>query len=312
MVVAVTRPLTPTRPRPSAGVLAVLAGLALAFVAVLLGPGGSPPLYNGLGFPDEPYRWVDPPAGAPATDRWTPAGGTIAVTDGKSASGSFTSKEQGPQVAYFADPEAFVVPAGTTSVEVDAQGVSVPGPLPQGTTAVSNVYAFTATPVGGTGPVTFAEGRKYLVNLRADTATDRVVLLHRWVGDRWEQRATFQVGTDVYAGTITAFGQYVLLKMAPGAAISVQHSEPSPLPRTSGAPGSPSRSGASPGPAGSASPGGPDAEAAGVVPGRVADEAGVSDATLWWAVGGLALLLAAGLVVLRVLIARRSSGPPPP
>lgn len=307
-----TRTATPTRtrtptPAPShagpnrrAGALVVLIGLLAAFVAVLATPGTTPPLYNGLGFPDEPYRWLEPPPGAPETPEWTPAGGRLEVADGYSTSGSFSSKEQGPQILFFTDPKAFAVPEGATGVDVAARAVPAPGPFPEGTTQVSNVYRFSATPVGASGTLAFDPERKFLLNMRADRATDQVVLLHHWDGSAWVQRATFQVGTEIYAGTVTTLSEYVLLRMTPGAAISVQHSEPSPIPVTpsGSASGSPAPSDGS----------GSAGEQPGVVPGAV--PTGTSTGAVWWVVAVVSALLAGGLVVLRLVLRRRGEDGP--
>ncbi|MFN8074342.1 MAG: hypothetical protein U0Q15_02840 [Kineosporiaceae bacterium] len=271
-----------------AGALAVLVGVLAAFLAVLATPGTTPPLYDGLGFPDEPYRWLQPPPGAPTTPDWTPATGRLDVADGWSQSGSFASAEQGPQVLFFADPKAFAVPAGTTHVDVAARAVPQPGPLPEGTTAVSNTYRFTATPVGGSGELHIDKDRKFLVNLRADKPTDQVVLLHQWDGSRWLQRATFQTGTDIYAGTVQVLGDYVLLRMPPGASISVQHSQPS---------GSPSAGASDSGDAAGEPAAGADADG----------PAPASSGAVWWAVAVVAGLLGGGLVVLRLVLQRRAA-----
>ncbi|MDQ6649765.1 MAG: hypothetical protein M3Z02_06575 [Actinomycetota bacterium] len=78
----------------------LLGALAVLVAAWLLAPGGVP-LYDGVGFPDEPYRYVVPPrADLPRTD--PPTEGRDMVRAADAAGGSEVlaqSREMGPQVA---------------------------------------------------------------------------------------------------------------------------------------------------------------------------------------------------------------------
>ena len=50
-------------------VVRMLVAAALLGLGWLLTPRTAPPLYDGVGFPDEPYRFVVAPAGAPKTTK---------------------------------------------------------------------------------------------------------------------------------------------------------------------------------------------------------------------------------------------------
>lgn len=58
------------------------------------------------------------------------------------------------------------------------------------------------------------------MNLRANKATRDPVVFETWTANRWQQIATQQVGTDVYATGLDAFGQFALVRLEPGAKIT--------------------------------------------------------------------------------------------
>jgi hypothetical protein len=79
----------------------LLLGAAALIAAWVLVPSGVP-LYDGIGFPDEPYRYAQPPAGAKTTARPGDAVGTSAGRNGASTEDlDVMSGEQGPQVEIF-------------------------------------------------------------------------------------------------------------------------------------------------------------------------------------------------------------------
>src|SRR5438105_1065265 len=58
----------------------------------------APPLYDGLGFPDEPYRYLSPPPGAKKTPAPSTAAADFPVTPGVGNYVELASTEVGPQV----------------------------------------------------------------------------------------------------------------------------------------------------------------------------------------------------------------------
>ncbi len=268
----------PRRRPGSAALVLVLAILALA-ATVAARPPHAPPLYDGLGFPDEPYRWVVPPPGSARTAAATAAAATLAISGGATPSGQALSAEQGPQVAVAVQDGVFSVPHGAVSVALRAEPRPVPATPPDRGQVVSNLYQLTATSAGH--PVSLAAGHTLLVNLRAESATDRSVVICRWSGGRWEQVPTEQVGADVYASRLDTLGAVAVVRLDPGVRPTV-----SPVTKAADGQGAVSAAGAVGTPAGAATGGGPAANA------------------LLLGLGGLVVALAGGLLLVR----RRSAG----
>jgi hypothetical protein len=202
------------RPRP-AGLVLVLATLALAGT-VLARPPHAPPLYDGVGFPDEPYRWVVPPQGEQRTRlEATEASMRIPVTGGANAESRAQSNEKGPQVLLTAFAGAFAVPPRASSITVRAVPRAVPDVEPDRGHVVSNLYVITAEAQGG-GPVTLARDYALLLNLRAVRSTTQAVVVCRWTGTGWQQVATERIGVDIYAAWLDTIGPVALVQLDPG------------------------------------------------------------------------------------------------
>ena len=102
----------------------IVVALAILGIGWALAPRSAPPLYDGVGFPDEPYRFVVQPDGAPDTKAATVATGTTQVIGGKAGAIHANSAEQAPQVAFLIPVGRLHAPAGTTQFVM--QGT--PGP----------------------------------------------------------------------------------------------------------------------------------------------------------------------------------------
>lgn len=189
-----------------------------AVVAVLLaagwlvGPGGVP-LYDGLGVPDEPYRFV-PPRGDDARQATT-AQIVLELTAGRNPGGLVAiSAEAGPQVTVYAPPQAFAVPrAGSGQLVVRAEAIALERPSPGGELE-SNVYRLTLT--SNAGPVTLRpEAQPPLITLRGVTPDSPVpvVMQHRTAaGQGWRPLPTRKVGLHSFTADIPGAGEYVLVR----------------------------------------------------------------------------------------------------
>lgn len=255
----------------------VLALVALAGV-VAVRPPHAPPLYDGLGFPDEPYRWISLPPGVTSAAT-QPASTLNAVVDvAATQAQSGFSAEQGPQVAISVSPGALVVPEGTTQVTITATPEAAPPPPPAGA-LTSNLYRWTVT-ADRPGPVTIGPDAPVYINLRADVATTQAVVVQRWTGKAWEQVTTRQVGMDIYAARITDFSPIALIKLDRGLVPSADASA----------------GGATAGATAAATPGA--AAGAGTSPQQQASGSGPG-AGLWIGGGAVVLVLAVGLLLAR-------------
>ncbi len=189
--------------------LARRAGAALVLVAIgrLLSP-TAVPVYDGLGQPDEPYRYVSPPPGAPRTAEPTGGQDSLLVVAGKTAQGlALTSAEAGPQVSLYLPPRALATSG--TKVEVRATPMAPTEP-PKGARFDGNAYEITFS---STGPVTMTpQAALATLSMRATTARQPgPVFEHRTgPGARWTPLPTTRAGLDVYYAAFHAPGQYAL------------------------------------------------------------------------------------------------------
>jgi len=127
-----------------------LVAAAAALGAAWLVAPAAVPLYDGIGFPDEPYRYVDPPAGYRKTPPATralgsvPAGGATSRTPGGGSTGAaaersvstrdigIKSGEYGPQVEMYVAKGSLTGPAGTRGYQISAMPVAPGRPAPAG------------------------------------------------------------------------------------------------------------------------------------------------------------------------------------
>lgn len=207
------RPAGPRR-RPRAGLVLILATVAL-LGTVMVRPPHAPPLYDGVGFPDEPYRWVVPPRGEQrtrlaATDAFT----RIPVAGGVSAEGRAQSDEQGPQIILRTLTGAFTAPAGASSITIRAVPHAVPEVQPNQGHVVSNLYVITAEADGRA--VTLARDYAMFLNMRAVRPTAQAVVVCRWTGDAWQQLATDRIGNDIYIAWLDTIAPVALVQLDPG------------------------------------------------------------------------------------------------
>jgi hypothetical protein len=184
-----------------------LAGLLLVGLGLALSP-DAVPVYDGLGAPDEPYRFVVTPEASPSTAPPTEAVQSSPVVKGRTAYGlTVATAEQGPQFSMFLPIKAFATARGPVQVKVTPQA---PTDAPEGSTVDGNVYLVTVT---GPAPVTrTAAAAIATVYLRSTTARQPgPTMYHRATATgTWEALRTSRGGTDFYAAVYSGPGQYVL------------------------------------------------------------------------------------------------------
>lgn len=179
----------------------------------LVSPAGVP-LYDGVGLPDEPYRFV-PPATASARPA-TAASVRLRVVGGVNDGGLIAnSAEQGPQVSVYAPPQAFATTTAATSLTVSATPVTPTPPEPPGERS-SNSYLLRFVAAGL--PATLRpQAQAPTITMRvADADGPPPLFAYRPApSEPWRALAARAVGADVYTTTVPGAGEYVLVRSAP-------------------------------------------------------------------------------------------------
>jgi hypothetical protein len=195
------------------------AALLVLVAAWLFAPATtSPPLYDGIGFPDEPYRYVEQSPHGPHTP--LPTAATTVV--GRDPEGflpvSAISAEQGPQIKIGMPAGALVASDSCAQVAVEADPYTPPQSA--GNTW-GNAYKVTLScTAGASGPVQVTtateEGNTSFIQLRAPDATQPgPTLAYSPDATTWRTLPTLRIGTDIYQAPMVGAGLYVLLH-APG------------------------------------------------------------------------------------------------
>jgi hypothetical protein len=183
--------------------------LAAALGLVWLTSASPVPLYDGIGFPDEPYRWVPPRGSGPTA---TSAQVELKVAAGSNTGGLIVNtREAGPQASVFAPPHAFLAP-GTAPVVLAIRPVDPVPPLPG--TPVSNVYAMSLT--SSAGPVTIApDAQPPAITMRSTTpGPPQPVFEYRAAaGQPWREIKTRRVGRDIFTALAPGAGEYLLVQL---------------------------------------------------------------------------------------------------
>jgi hypothetical protein len=188
----------------------------VAFVVLACGQGA--PLYDGIGFPDEPYRFVNPPPGYQQHVAPTEARQLVPLSGGTNArEASINSGETGPQVAVYL-PVGSLIAAdrGATGAIVTARPVRLVRPPADGT-ASSNLYD-----VSFEGPrVAVSQSLSPPANITLREASLDPILptmeFRPTATARWQRLKTDQIGRDIYVAALAGQGQYVLVRPGPGA-----------------------------------------------------------------------------------------------
>lgn len=192
---------------PAAAAAALLGAVALLGLARVLFP-GAPPLYDGIGLPSEPYRYLTPPTGTPHTSkRPMSAVVPLPVADQKQSEGGASTGERPPQAQLVLQPNAFKFPPGLKRMTLIIRPVPLPSPLPSGAID-GNVYVFGAH--GADGRSLTAVPGKGRVWLRAPSASGSPVV-EQLVGGRWQQLPTTRFGAVLFGASYQQLGTFALV-----------------------------------------------------------------------------------------------------
>jgi hypothetical protein len=188
----------------------VLVALLLLGLGWAIAPRAALPLYDGIGFPDEPYRFVQAPKGAPATAPPTTGRASSTVSAGRTHQLTANSAEQAPQVSVRIPPGRLAVPSGTARVSLTAAPAQPPT-VANGQYLWSNVYDVVVSPQAELR----SGGLQATITLRAATGQRPEPKIAHYVDGRWTMLPTFATGRDIYIAELTQFGRFAVIGAKP-------------------------------------------------------------------------------------------------
>jgi hypothetical protein len=167
------------------------------------------PVYDGLGAPDEPYRYVVPPKGATKTPPPTSIAVDTPVANGGNSRGlSLQTGESGPQMSIFLPQYALSARSGPIHIAVSPAAAT---DAPHGAAVDGNVYDFALAAPGGVAfdPVHGANATLYLRS--TSQGIPQPNMYFRPDGSApWTALATTSGGLDIRVASFKGKGQYVL------------------------------------------------------------------------------------------------------
>jgi hypothetical protein len=186
-----------------AGLAALVLGMAAA--ALLHGRLATPPVYDGIIVPPEPYRWESPPPNLRAGNKAPlPGEATLPVTNGQVAGGGVQTGDN--QVIIYFGAGTFKAPAGTQTVKCTIAPDPNPPPPPPGVEIRGNVYRIgcVAQPAG----TSVTLNSSYHLTLRFPPGAFSEIQFND--GTSWRALPTLRApGGDPYASVnAPGFGEY--------------------------------------------------------------------------------------------------------
>jgi hypothetical protein len=199
--------------------LILLLGAAAVLVLGWLVSPSPVPLYDGVGMPDEPYRYVVPPAHYRSTPPVSQAVTEVGLDAGSSCCElEARSAEQGPQVAVYV-PRGGLTAAGSGTLRLTATALATPGPPAPVAKArfEGNIYRVDARGPGGPARLT-PEGARATIQLRALNANSPspTVWYRPSEGTPWRLLPTGKVGFDILESQFVGPGDYILVRKPGG------------------------------------------------------------------------------------------------
>lgn len=186
--------------------------LALLALAWLINPSSrTAPLYDGLGFPDEAYRFVAPPAGYRTTPAPTAATLTVKLAGKKGSIFDIISAEVGPQVELYVNRSIIAAP-DTATVTVRATPAPSPS-LPVDGAVWGNVYRVSVQAAGRSVPLQL-DRTSNSIRLRTPAAPPPAATMAYYDGTSWRRLPTQRIGNDIWAAPLMGTGFYAALAPA--------------------------------------------------------------------------------------------------
>jgi hypothetical protein len=185
----------------------------LSIVVISLFSSKIVPIYDGVGFPDEPYRYSKPPASQKkATLPPSPAEVSVDIKNNTNQSDvGLASKEQGPQVNIYVYRLALNAKSSSDKISLKAQPIAPESIKTSKGNIAGNAYHLSA--VSNNGAVIFNSGKKGYIDLRVPQGFYAPVkMVYRTKSNEtWQPIETSRVGNDIYEASIVGFGDYALV-----------------------------------------------------------------------------------------------------
>jgi hypothetical protein len=189
--------------------LAAAAALATAWLATP----HAVPLFDGIGVPDEPYRYVTPPAGYQKTPAASSATITSPASGGLNTQGFYAqTAEISAQYGVFITPKALAVPTSASSVKITVAPEAPDGTTPDGVID-GNVYRVALSAGSSTTVTLTASGKaQSQYSMRATSAKiPAAKTLYRPAGGAWTVIPNTKGGTDSFQAYFQGAGDYALV-----------------------------------------------------------------------------------------------------
>jgi len=197
--------------------LTIFAGVAVVIVS--LTSVRIIPLYDGVAFPDEQYRYVSSAqkntAQAPTT-----AGGPFSLPLNTKNKLLINSAEQGPQVTIDISPTLLHIPTSASQFELLAEPLA-PTTQPKDGSIAGNVYKVSARSSAGivSMDIPSPSSNMALIDLRLPQGFEQNPVME-YMPDHgtWRKINTARYGTDIYESSMEGLGYYALVKPASNSA----------------------------------------------------------------------------------------------
>jgi hypothetical protein len=190
----------------------LLAATAALVTAWLVTP-HAVPLYDALGIPDEPYRYVSPPPGYQLTPPPSSVSFDLPATDGTNTGGVLAqTREQTSQAGVFIIPRSLTGPASTKTFKISITAEAPDGSTPNGPVD-GNVYKVELFADGSpTATLNPADtGNMPYVQRATSTTIAAATLFYRPAGGTWKEIPDTKGGSDSFQGYFAGAGEYALV-----------------------------------------------------------------------------------------------------
>jgi hypothetical protein len=179
------------------------------------------PIYDGIGNPDEPYRYLNPPASAKTTKTPGDARVVVAMSGGSSTAQYANTGESGPQLSLYMPPKALTASATTKAITVTVKPLAPSAPLPRDGKIVTNVYHLAATADDGHAVEVVGSGpSEPSLQMRAPDGRQPGPVFEHRTPTGWERARTIRIKFDVYQAQAPALGDWALVQLTSGASSS--------------------------------------------------------------------------------------------